>query len=255
MADISILARLVNGYLRNVDLTTNTPVVLSIKVGGGTNTELTKTILDNLIAHLSDTNNPHNVTKAQVGLANVDNVQQLPMSYLDTDGNLAANSDTKVASQKATKTYVDTAVAAASGSQVKISATDTTSEYLDASLSVDVGTNSTNALEKSIQNPGANETLRIRFDQSKVDHGSLAGLGDDDHTIYLKADGTRALTGDQSAGGFKITNLADPSANGDAVTLSYLNARIAGIKPKASVRVASRGNVAIATALENVELS
>src|SRR5574344_1652527 len=32
----------------------------------------------------------------------------IQVSNLDTDGTLAANSDTKVASQKATKTYVDT---------------------------------------------------------------------------------------------------------------------------------------------------
>lgn len=57
--------------------------------------------------HVADTNNPHNVTKAQVGLANVDNVQQLPLSYLDTDITLAANSDSKIASQKAIKSYVD----------------------------------------------------------------------------------------------------------------------------------------------------
>lgn len=31
----------------------------------------------------------------------------IPLSYLDTDGTLAADSDTKVASQKAVKTYVD----------------------------------------------------------------------------------------------------------------------------------------------------
>lgn len=31
-----------------------------------------------------------------------------------------------------------------------------------------------------------------------IDHGSISGLGDDDHTQYLKADGTRALTGKQS---------------------------------------------------------
>lgn len=49
MADISVLSRLVNGAQRNVDLTNNTPVVLSIKVGGATNTELTKAILDKLI--------------------------------------------------------------------------------------------------------------------------------------------------------------------------------------------------------------
>lgn len=31
----------------------------------------------------------------------------IPLSYLDTDGTLAANSDTKIATQKAVKTYVD----------------------------------------------------------------------------------------------------------------------------------------------------
>ena len=36
----------------------------------------------------------------------------LPAGYLDTDGALTANSDTKVASQKATRTYVGTAIAA-----------------------------------------------------------------------------------------------------------------------------------------------
>lgn len=60
--------------------------------------------------HIASTANPHGVTKSQVGLGNVDNVQQLPMSYLDTDGALAANSDVKVASQKAVKTYVDNKV-------------------------------------------------------------------------------------------------------------------------------------------------
>ena len=67
-----------------------------------------------LDAHISDTANPHSVTKAQVGLGSVDNVQQLPASYLDTDTALAANSDTKIASQKATKAYADTKLAKAS---------------------------------------------------------------------------------------------------------------------------------------------
>jgi microcystin-dependent protein len=53
------------------------------------------------------------LTKTDVGLGNVDNVQQLPSSYLDIDGTLTANSDTKVASQKATKTYADTKLAKA----------------------------------------------------------------------------------------------------------------------------------------------
>lgn len=49
--------------------------------------------------------NPHAVSKTDVGLGNVTNVGQMPISYLDTNGTLAANSDTKVASQKAVRTY------------------------------------------------------------------------------------------------------------------------------------------------------
>ena len=38
-----------------------------------------------------------------------------------------------------------------------------------------------------------------------TDHGGLAGLGDDDHTQYLLADGTRALTANWDVGNFNIT--------------------------------------------------
>jgi len=50
-----------------------------------------------------------------------------------------------------------------------------------------------------------------------TDHGALQGLTDDDHPQYLRTDGTRALTGNLSAGNNKITNLAAATANGDAV--------------------------------------
>ena len=49
-------------------------------------------------------------TKADLSLDNVSNVAQLPLSYLDTDGTLAANSDAKVPSQKAVKTAIAAAV-------------------------------------------------------------------------------------------------------------------------------------------------
>lgn len=42
-------------------------------------------------------------------------VAAVPSSYLDTDGTLAANSDTKVATQKALKTYADTKISEAIG--------------------------------------------------------------------------------------------------------------------------------------------
>lgn len=59
-------------------------------------------------SHIADiVSNPHQVNKSQIGLSNVDNIQQMPLNYLDTDTNLTANSNTKVASQRAIKTYVD----------------------------------------------------------------------------------------------------------------------------------------------------
>lgn len=47
------------------------------------------------------------VTKNTVGLNNLTNDAQIKLDDLDTDPTLAANSDTKVASQKATKSYID----------------------------------------------------------------------------------------------------------------------------------------------------
>lgn len=53
--------------------------------------------------HADDRANPHNVTKGQVGLNNVDNEKQIPMSYLDDDEYLGGEnaSDKKVPTQKA----------------------------------------------------------------------------------------------------------------------------------------------------------
>ena len=43
--------------------------------------------------------------------------------------------------------------------------------------------------------------------QDQIDHGSISGLADDDHTQYLLADGTRELTGDWDVGPYVITAL------------------------------------------------
>jgi len=57
----------------------------------------------------------------------------------DIDGTLAANSDVKVATQKATKTYVDTAVAGATGTYTDEKAQDAIGAMIDSSLTyVDV---------------------------------------------------------------------------------------------------------------------
>ncbi len=45
------------------------------------------------------------------------------------------------------------------------------------------------------------------------DHGALAGLEDDDHQLYLPADGSRPMTGDLDMGGYVLTNYA-PQVSG-----------------------------------------
>jgi hypothetical protein len=57
-------------------------------------------------------------------------------------------------------------------------------------------------------------------------HGNLSGLTADDHTQYLRTDGTRALTGNQSAGGNKITSLGTPTLATDAATKGYVDGLI-----------------------------
>ena len=49
MADLTKLARLNNGVVRTIDIEGNTLVTTSVKVGGATNTELTKVLLDKLV--------------------------------------------------------------------------------------------------------------------------------------------------------------------------------------------------------------
>lgn len=68
------------------------------------------------------------------------------------------------------------------------------------------------------------------IDFSAIDHGSLSGLGDDDHTQYIRVDGTRAFSGEQSMGGFKLTNVANGTALNDAVNKSQLDFATAGLQ-------------------------
>lgn len=92
----------------------------------------THTDIDN---HINSQSNPHNTTKSHVGLGSVDNVQQLPMSYLDTDGALG-NSDIKVSSQKAVKTYVDNKVTGVSWKD-SVRAATTANITLSAAQTID----------------------------------------------------------------------------------------------------------------------
>jgi hypothetical protein len=71
--------------------------------------------------------------------------------------------------------------------------------------------------------------------QGTLDHGALSGLADDDHSQYLLANGTRALTGDMSMGGNQLTNVGSPILGTDAANKDYVDAVAQGIDWQDSV--------------------
>lgn len=102
-------------------------------------------IVDNFVGNITD-NNSNKITTAptasDIGLGNVTNDVQLKSSQLDTDGTLTANSDTKVASQKAVKTYVDTT----DGNNVKLTGNQTVAgeKTFTSTTTVDTGNGKVN---------------------------------------------------------------------------------------------------------------
>jgi len=68
-----------------------------------------------------------------------------------------------------------------------------------------------------------------------LDHGTLTGRGDDDHTQYILVDGTRAFSGNQSMSGNKVTNVATPDDNTDVATKGYVISQLNGLDWQDSV--------------------
>lgn len=80
--------------------------------------------------------------------------------------------------------------------------------------------------------------------QSDVDSRAL-------DSAVIKKDGSVTFTADQSMGGFKLTNLAAPSASSDAANKNYVDSVAEGLKPKAAVRVATVVAGTLASSFEN----
>jgi hypothetical protein len=71
----------------------------------------------------------------------------------------------------------------------------------------------------------------LSLNQSGIDHGSIAGLADDDHGQYLLIAGTRAMTGDFQLGGNNISSSGSIGFKPSGDAIHYLQLYTSGTIP------------------------
>src|SRR6185295_12713589 len=192
MADISILSRLVDGVQRNVDVSQNSLVVGSLKVGSVSPTELTKAILDNLLTL-------QNGSDVLAALHHHDN------RYF-TETELQSTGATSGADRIGTNNTPVNYTPAAATVQDHL-------EAIDSALS-SAGNEKSDSVFRIVDNGDA--TKKIAFEASGIATATTrtitmpnANVNLADVNQALLQDGSRASLANQSLGGFKITNLAN----------------------------------------------
>ena len=70
---------------------------------------------------------------------------------------------------------------------------------------------------------------------------------------WLKRDGSVIWTANQQGGGFKLTNIGDPTSPQDAASKAYVDSVAAGLDPKASCRIATTTNLAALSGLLTID--
>ena len=163
------------------------------------------------------------ITKASVGLSNVDNTSDLnkPISTA-TQTALNAKEDTIIGAAttitSANLSASKALVSDASGKVAASSVTSTTLGFLDATSSVQTQINSK-----------ANDS------------------------VVIKKDGSVAFTGDQSMGSHKLTNVVDPSNPQDAATKSFVESLITGLDWKQACHAATTASINLSSAPADID--
>ena len=85
------------------------------------------------------------------------------------------------------------------------------------------------------------------LNDADIDHGTIGGLGDDDHTIYLKVDGTRSMAGPLSMHDNRISNISNPTGDQDAVTKAFLEAFVPTVDQQSTTVEVFNGTIVAAS--------
>lgn len=248
MAIINILGRGTGGAIRNVDLSANTLWVDVLRVGSASPTDLTKVILDNLVAlqngsDFANGTNAHTHDGRYFTESELSSATASSGSDLIGDDNTYSNFTPSAATVKGALAGIDAALAAA-GSNDFSDALFRISDNGDSSKKIAFEASGISASTvRTITMPDANVNLADANNAVLVNGsraftanqpmggfkltGLAAGSASGDSVRYEQAvlvNGANAFTADQSHGGFKITNLANGTASGDAVNYSQLQA-------------------------------
>jgi len=86
----------------------------------------------------------------------------------------------------------------------------------------------------SISSP-ASDIISLDVVEASIDHGSISGLGDDDHTQYMLATGSRDFSG--------VVVGVTPTLDSHLATKGYVDTVAEGLHPKAAVRVATAADL------------
>jgi len=258
MAEISRLARLLNGMSRGIDLASNTLVVGDIKIGGGSGTTLNQTQLNSLLTliggnDISAALHHHDgryYTETELDAGQLDNryytETELDAGQLDnryfTETELQSTTDSDSGADKIGATAVRTQTTA----QSIMEQLDTDLAAAESSLSghLDGGASKHDASEIDVEGVYTNITGSTDLETTIASIDTDLGTKADDADV-IKKDGSVAFTADQSMGGFKLTNLGAPVASSDAARLEDVQAAAAGQLPKAPVDLVSTSNITL----------
>ena len=230
MADISTISRLVNGTNRNINIQNNTLVVGSLKVGVSTPTELTKTILDNLVnlQNGGDAGALHHHDARYFTETELGSVSGVTGSDLIGDDATYFNFTPAATTVKGALSGIDSALAVSGSGQVKVTSADTTKDYLNNKISAG------NGLSKSTTNPAGNEVLDL-------------AVNVDNSTLEINTDALRIKDGG-------ITNAKINASAGIVYSKLTLSGSIINTDINASAAIAY-SKLALASSIVNADIA